>query len=129
MKNILVAEDHPMILKSVEQSLSKAGYNVLTAPNGLTAIDLFENNKLDAVITDLMMPETSGIDLIKHVRTTNADVPILVMSTVSNETVIVEVLNIGADDYLRKPFIPKELLQRLEHIFSKNEVKIYSDPR
>jgi DNA-binding response OmpR family regulator len=118
-----------MILKSVEQSLSKAGYNVLTAPNGLTAIDLFENNKLDAVITDLMMPEASGIDLIKNVRTTNADVPILVMSTVSNETVIVEVLNIGADDYLRKPFIPKELLQRLEHIFSKNEVKIYSDPR
>jgi len=125
MKNILVAEDHPMILKSVEQSLSKAGYNILTAPNGLTAIDLFENNKLDAIITDLMMPEASGIDLIKHVRATNAAVPILVMSTVSNETIIVEVLSIGADDYVRKPFIPKMLLQRLEHIFSNNEIKIY----
>lgn len=127
MKNILIAEDHPMILKAVAQSLSMAGYKVLSAPNGITAINLFENNKLDAIITDLMMPEASGIDLIKHVRATNADVPILVMSTVSNETVIVEVLSIGADEYVRKPFIPKELLQRLEHILSKNETKIYSD--
>lgn len=124
MKTILVAEDHPMILKSVEQSLSKAGYLVCSAPNGIKAIELFQTNKLDAIITDLMMPEVSGIDLITHVRANNSDIPILVLSTVSNETVIVEAFRVGADDYLRKPFISKDLLQRLEHIVSTNEISI-----
>ena len=91
-------------------------------------IDLIGFRGLDfywpRLITCLMMPEASGIDLITHVRAIDSDIPILVLSTVSNETVIVEAFRVGADDYLRKPFIPKDLLQRLEHIISTNEISI-----
>lgn len=117
MKKILVADDQPMILTAISRHLSKAGYEVIEAENGLRAINKFDNEKPDAVVTDLLMPQASGLDVITHVRTKNQDTPILVLSTIGNDSVIVEAFKSGADDYVRKPFVPKDLLSRIKDLF------------
>ena len=117
MKKILVADDQPMILTAVSRHLSKAGYEVIEAENGLRAINKFDLEKPDAVVTDLLMPQASGLDVITHVRTKNQETPILVLSTIGNDSVIVEAFKSGADDYVRKPFVPKDLLTRINELF------------
>ena len=117
MKKILVADDHPMILTAITRHLSKAGFEVIKAENGLRAINRFDDEAPDAVVTDLLMPQASGIDVITHVRTKNQTTPILVLSTIGNDSVIVEAFRSGADDYVRKPFVPKDLVERLQNLF------------
>ncbi len=117
MKKILVADDQPMILTAISRHLSKAGYEVIEAENGLLAINKFDIEKPDAVVTDLLMPQASGLDVIAHVRTKNQETPILVLSTIGNDSVIVEAFKSGADDYVRKPFVPKDLLSRIKELF------------
>ena len=117
MKKILVADDQPMILTAISRHLSKAGYEVIEAENGLRAINKFDLEKPDEVVTDILMPQESGLDVITHVRTKNQETPILVLSTIGNDSVIVEAFKSGADDYVRKPFVPKDLLTRINELF------------
>jgi two-component system response regulator VicR len=117
MKKILVADDQPMILSAITRHLSKAGFEVIKAENGLRAINKFDDEKPDAVVTDLLMPQASGLDVITHVRTKNQETPILVLSTIGNDSVIVEAFRSGADDYVRKPFVPTDLVTRLKNLF------------
>ena len=116
MKKILVADDQPMILSAISRHLVKAGYEVIKAEDGLMAINIFDHELPDAVVTDLLMPQASGLDVISHVRTKDQSTPILVLSTVGNDSVIVEAFKNGADDYVRKPFLPKELLSRIKNL-------------
>lgn len=116
---ILLIDDDELILKVINRILTKEGYEVQTATNGKDAMELIDKQKFDLLITDLMMPYSNGFEVIsKFKQHPNADgVPVIVISSVGTENAVREGLNIGADDYLRKPIMPDELLIRVRRFF------------
>lgn len=117
-KKILLIDDDELILKVMNLILTKEGYNVIAVNNGKDALEKIEAEKYDMVITDLMMPYSNGFEIIsKFKQHPNAlNVPIIVISSVGTESAIKEGLNIGADDYIRKPIMPDELLIRIKRL-------------
>jgi DNA-binding response OmpR family regulator len=113
---ILLVDDDELILKVINRILTKDGYDVRTASNGKDALEMIEDEKYDLLITDLMMPYSNGFEVISRFKQhPNAEgVPIIVISSVGTENAVREGLNIGADDYLRKPIMPDELLIRVK---------------
>jgi DNA-binding response OmpR family regulator len=118
-QQILLIDDDELILKVINRILSREGYEVKTATNGKDAMELIEIQKFDLLITDIMMPYSNGFEVIsKFKQHPNAEgVPIIVISSVGTENAVREGLNIGADDYLRKPIMPDELLIRVRRFF------------
>jgi DNA-binding response OmpR family regulator len=118
-QQILLIDDDELILKVINRILTREGYEVKTATNGKDAMELIEQQKFDLLITDIMMPYSNGFEVIsKFKQHPNADgVPIIVISSVGTENAVREGLNIGADDYLRKPIMPDELLIRVRRFF------------
>jgi DNA-binding response OmpR family regulator len=111
---VLVVEDEIMVLKSIEFKLKKEGFDVITAPDGKVAHDLLSEEKFDVILTDLMIPYYSGLELINYVRNgLNSKVPIIVLSAIGQEASIMEAFKLGANDYMTKPFIPNELIIRI----------------
>ena len=117
-KKILLIDDDELILKVMNLILTIEGYNVIAVNNGKDALEKIEAEKYDMVITDLMMPYSNGFEIIsKFKQHPNAlNVPIIVISSVGTESAIKEGLNIGADDYIRKPIMPDELLIRIKRL-------------
>jgi two-component system KDP operon response regulator KdpE len=109
---VLVIDDERAIRKLLRTGLSTQGYDILEAPDGKTALELLEENP-DMVILDLGLPDIKGLDLLKTIRARNERVPIVVLSSRSDEAGKVEALDLGADDYVTKPFGMDELLARL----------------
>lgn len=109
---ILVAEDDKAIRESIGIYLRNANYNIVYAVDGVDAVKQFENNDIDIVIMDLMMPKMSGEEAIMRLRE-NSYVPIIILSAKSEDYDKVTGLNIGADDYITKPFNPLELMARV----------------
>jgi DNA-binding response OmpR family regulator len=97
----------------VRRTLEPAGYDVVTAVDGGIAMDLFRATAPDLVVLDLRMPGKSGHDLCREMRNESTSVPILILSAVSEETEKVLLIELGADDYMTKPFSPRELLSRV----------------
>lgn len=112
MKRILVVDDERQITRLLRTALQSSGYEVLTAANGAEAYTTFEASQPDLIITDLAMPEMSGLDLTRAVRRL-AQTPIIVLSVRDTEVMKVTALDEGADDYLTKPFSMPELLARV----------------
>lgn len=112
MKRILVVDDERQITRLLRTALQSSGYEVLTAANGAEAYTTFEACQPDLIITDLAMPEMSGLDLTRAVRRL-AQTPIIVLSVRDTEVMKVTALDEGADDYLTKPFSMPELLARV----------------
>lgn len=112
MKRILVVDDERQITRMLRASLQGSGYEVLTAANGSEAYARFETDPPDLIITDLAMPEMSGLDLTRAVRRM-AQTPIIVLSVRDTDMMKVMALDEGADDYLTKPFSMPELLARV----------------
>ena len=111
---ILIAEDEPMILKTLCLYLGRAGFTVVTAPDGKLAMDLFDTEQPDMVVTDLMMPVAGGLELISYIRNTQqSKVPIVVVSTVGLENSVISALKLGADDYVVKPLRLNEVVARV----------------
>ena len=111
---ILVAEDEPIMLKTMELKLKRDGHQVLTANNGRDALQLLKDNDVDLVITDIMMPYTSGLEILGFVKNTlHKKRPVIVLSAMGQENVVVEAFSLGADDYITKPFSPNELSLRV----------------
>jgi len=111
---ILVIEDEVMVLKSIEFKLKKEGFDVITAPDGKVAHELLSKETFDMIITDLMIPYYSGLELINYVRSElKSKVPIIVLSAMGQEESILEAFRLGANDYMTKPFIPNELIIRI----------------
>ncbi len=110
---ILVVDDEPPIRRLLRTGLTAQGFQVLEAPDGHAALDLFDREKVDLVILDLGLPDIGGHDLLRSLRQRNAAVPIVVLSSRGDETGKVEALDGGADDYVTKPFGMNELLARL----------------
>ena len=114
MKRILVVEDNPMIVKSLEFKLRQEGYEVLVAKDGRAGVEMMENNDLDLLLTDLMLPFINGIQLVEKTRKKKPNLPIIVLSTSKQENIIIEAFNLGIEDFITKPFNPNELSLRVK---------------
>lgn len=113
---ILVADDDKNICELLRLYLEKEGYKIITAFDGNTAYEYFSRTSFDLIILDIMMPGTDGIELLKKIRR-ESDIPVI-MLTARGETIDRIIgLEIGADDYIVKPFEPKELIARIKAIF------------
>ncbi len=109
---VLVVDDEPPIRKLLRMGLSTQGYDILDAPSGKAALELI-GQKPDLVILDLGLPDVDGLDLLRKIRQANEGVPIVVLSSRGEEAAKVQALDLGADDYLTKPFGMDELLARI----------------
>ena len=109
---VLVVDDEPPIRKLLRMGLTAQGYQTLEAPNAKAALDLLGESP-DLIILDLGLPDAHGHDLLRMIRARNESVPIVVLSSRSDEAGKVEALDLGADDYVTKPFGMDELLARM----------------
>jgi two-component system, OmpR family, KDP operon response regulator KdpE len=109
---VLVVDDEPPIRKLLRMGLSTQGYRVIEAPDGRSALDLIRE-KPDLVILDLGLPDMQGLELLRTMRTRDERVPIVVLSSRADEVAKVQALDLGADDYVTKPFGMDELLARI----------------
>lgn len=113
---ILVAEDEPMMLKALDLCLRSDGHEVLLARDGKEALSLFSEMKPDLVITDIIMPFKSGVELLKEVMELNQNLPVLVLTALEKDEVKEMALGYGALEYMTKPFNPKELKKRINDL-------------
>jgi two-component system, OmpR family, KDP operon response regulator KdpE len=109
---VLVIDDEPPIRKLLRMGLGTQGYDILDAPNGRTALELM-SQKPDVIILDLGLPDIQGHDLLQQLRARDERVPIVVLSSRGDEAGKVQALDLGADDYVTKPFGMDELLARM----------------
>jgi len=109
---VLVVDDEPPIRKLLHMGLSTQGYEILDAPNGKTALKLLAQSP-DLVLLDLGLPDIPGLELLQMIRQRNQKIPVVVLSSRDDEAGKVEALDLGADDYVTKPFGMDELLARM----------------
>jgi DNA-binding response OmpR family regulator len=110
---ILVVEDDPSILRGLQLNLGMEGYTVRSAMDGELGLALARSEHPDLLLVDVMLPKLDGLALIRTLRTTHPDLPILILSAKGQEADKVAGLDLGADDYVVKPFSLKELLARI----------------
>ena len=113
---ILVAEDEPLMLMTIEAKLRKDGFEVMGVTDGQEAINAMDTFRPDLIITDILMPYTSGLEVISVARSKNIKLPIIVLSGIGEEETVMEAFNLGADDFITKPFIPSELTVRVKRL-------------
>jgi two-component system alkaline phosphatase synthesis response regulator PhoP len=116
MKTILVVDDEPKITQLVRDYLERAGFAVLVAFDGKKALSLAKTEKPDAVILDLGLPQLDGLDFTREFRK-SSNAPIIMLTARAEETDKLIGLELGADDYMTKPFSPKELVARVRVVF------------
>ena len=110
---ILIADDDPITLDSLDACLKPEGFEVLLAPDGRRALELWKEHRPDLLCLDIMMPHVSGYEVCRAVRATDPQVPLLFLSAKSEEIDVVVGLQLGADDFIRKPFGKHEFLARI----------------
>lgn len=115
---ILIADDEMIMLKIIELRLKKDGHEVIVTSNGQEALEQIKLRDPDMIIADIMMPFTSGLEIVSAVKQGNLGriVPIIILSSMGQENVVLEAFNLGADDYITKPFSPNELSMRVKRL-------------
>lgn len=113
MYNILVCDDDKEIVEAIDIYLSKEGYNVIKAYDGLEAIEKLKSNEVQLLLIDVMMPKLDGLRATLKIRE-NSSIPIIILSAKSEDSDKVVGLDVGADDYITKPFNPLELVARVK---------------
>lgn len=117
---ILIAEDDVLMIKILEFILKKEGYQVSSCKDGLSAIEKIPVLIPDLIITDIMLPFRSGLEIINFSKENYDNIPVIVVSALGEEEgTVVEAFNLGADDFVSKPFNPNELLLRVKRLFAK----------
>lgn len=111
---ILIAEDDKLLLKIMEARLKKEGHQIVTAIDGRDALKQLDAHDFDLVITDIMMPFTSGLEIIGLVKKRGKNIPVIVLSAMGQENIVVEAFKLGADDFITKPLSPNELSMRIK---------------
>ena len=114
--NILVCDDDKSIVDAIEIYLKQEGYNVIKAYNGLEALQALEKNEVHLILLDIMMPQMDGLQATVRIRET-LNIPIIILSAKSEDTDKINGLDLGADDYVTKPFSPSELLARVDSLY------------
>ena len=122
MKKILIAEDDEMMLKTMEFKLVKEGYEVILCPNGQVALEKIVSESPDLIISDIMMPFVTGLDIVNKVKIElKLNIPIIILSAVGLEKIVLEAFELGADDFITKPFSPNELSVRVKRLLLKKQ--------
>ncbi|GAA0883675.1 MULTISPECIES: response regulator transcription factor [Sphingobacterium] len=116
---ILIAEDDELILRTVEHKLVKEGHEVVLTRNGREAIEKINELDLDLVVTDIMMPFASGIEILSAIKSIGKKIPVIVLSSMGQEEVVVDAFDLGASDFMVKPFSPNELILRIKRLINK----------
>lgn len=113
---ILIAEDDELMLKTLELRLKKDGHEVILSSDGRDALLKIQENNLDLVISDIMMPYVSGLEIISFLAENyqSKKIPIIVLSGMGQEDIVLEAFQLGADDFITKPFSPSELSVRVK---------------
>ena len=125
---VLVVDDDPPSLKMTAFLLAEEGYQVITADNGLDALRLVEQQLPDLLILDVMMPGLDGLQVTQRVRR-SMNVPIIILSAKGETADRIHGLDVGADDYLPKPFEPAELLARVRSVLRRSDALAGSEPQ
>jgi two-component system, OmpR family, alkaline phosphatase synthesis response regulator PhoP len=127
MAKILVVDDEPALVSTIGYNLRRDGHEVLTAGDGVRALDLARRERPDVIVLDLMLPKMDGLDVCKAIRQSPAvplrSVPILILTARADEVDKVVGLEIGADDYVTKPFSMRELLARLKAMLRRSQME------
>ncbi|MDX6633441.1 MAG: two-component system, OmpR family, alkaline phosphatase synthesis response regulator PhoP [Solirubrobacterales bacterium] len=120
-RTILIAEDEPDIRDLVSFRLERAGYDVILAEDGQEALEMAIEHRPDLAILDVMMPRMDGLELTRRIRAeqTIAGMPIILLTASVQDQAVTEGFRAGADDYMRKPFSPQELLSRVEAVLGR----------
>lgn len=134
MTTLLIADDHKQITSILKEYAEKEGYQVILAANGNQALSLFHEHSPDLLLLDVMMPEKDGFEVCTEIRKTS-NVPIIMVTARSEEFERIMGLDIGADDYIVKPFMPSEVMARVRAILrriqpaedNKKQVFVYSN--
>jgi two-component system, OmpR family, response regulator len=121
MTSILIVDDDPHIRKLLNVLLSNEGFKIFEATNGLDAITVFEDNKIDLLIIDLMMPKMDGYELCREIRS-EYDLPIIMLTAKGETEQKVKGFGIGTDDYIVKPFEPVELVVRVKALLRRSKI-------
>ncbi|MFC1991302.1 response regulator [Chloroflexota bacterium] len=121
-KKILVVDDEKRIVEILQAYLERDGYQVITAYDGRSALELARSNSPDLIILDLMLPEVSGWDVCRELRR-ESDVPIIMLTARDDITDKIIGLELGADDYVTKPFDPKEIISRVRAVLRRSDDK------
>ncbi len=117
-KTIVIAEDEPQIANIVKYKLEKSGYNVLWGENGRKALEILNENDADLVILDLMMPVMDGFEVLKNLKSNQKtkDIPVIILTAKRMEEDVLKGFDLGAEDYVIKPFSVSEVLARVRRI-------------
>ena len=113
---ILIAEDDELILRTIEHKLQKEGYEVILTRNGKEAIDTVMERNVDLVISDIMMPFASGVEILAAIKSAGKNIPVIMLSSMGHEDVILNAFGLGAADFIVKPFSPNELMLRVKRL-------------
>ncbi|MDD9147898.1 MULTISPECIES: response regulator transcription factor [unclassified Sporolactobacillus] len=121
-KKILVVDDEPSIVTLLSFNLKKSGYEVITAGNGSDALSIVKEQHPDLIVLDLMLPEMDGMDVCKRLRQDFIFIPILMLTARDDELDKILGLELGADDYMTKPFSPREVVARVKAILRRTDI-------
>src|SRR6187200_2821683 len=121
MKQILVVDDEPRIAEICRDYLERAGFTVLSAGNGADAVSLARSKQPDLIVLDIGLPTMDGLDVTRAIRR-HSNVPIIMLTARVEESDKLAGLELGADDYLTKPFSPRELVARVKAVFRRVEL-------
>ena len=122
MATILIAEDESDLAMGLKDNLQFEGYNVVTAPDGEAALIAVQEHSPDLVLLDVMMPKLDGLEVCRRIRESGYMIPILMLTAKTEEIDIVRGLEVGADDYVTKPFSVRELLARIKAALRRTDV-------
>jgi two-component system response regulator RegX3 len=112
VSRVLIVEDEPSFVEALEVSLGAEGFEVLSAADGRSGVEAFREGRPDVVLLDLMLPGLPGLDVLRAIRR-DSDVPVIVVSAKDAEADVVAALELGADDYVTKPYSVRELVARI----------------
>jgi DNA-binding response OmpR family regulator len=124
---VLLVDDEPAILKLARMYLEREGYHVQEASDGDSALEAVKRLRPDIVVLDVMLPKLDGFEVCRRLRAANSDVPILMLTARDEDIDKILGLELGADDYLTKPFNPREMVARVKAILRRGESKNQSD--
>ncbi|WP_125573278.1 response regulator transcription factor [Levilactobacillus huananensis] len=116
MSRVLVVDDEPAIVTLLQYNLEQAGYQVVTAIDGEQALNLALHERFDVILLDLMLPKLDGVEVTKKLRQEKVSTPIIMITAKTSEFDTVFGLELGADDYITKPFSPREVIARMKAV-------------
>lgn len=126
---VLVVEDEEALAYGVKDALEHAGFQVQVVHDGPTALDRIRTDQPELIVLDLMLPGMGGLEILGTLRKERRDVRVVILTALASETDLIQGFELGADDYMKKPFSPRELVARVEAQFRRREMDTAPPPR